>query len=77
MSDPTHINARVSAEATAKLALVRVAMASRARRFGLPSGDVDTVEAIEYALLSASPEVAADLFERKLKAEEAKARAKK
>ena len=52
------------------LALVMRTLAARAKRLGLRPAVIDKCEAVEFALLTASPEAAADRFQSELESRE-------
>ena len=52
------------------LALVMRTLAARAKRLGLRPAVIDQCEAVEFALLTASPEAAADRFQSELESRE-------
>ena len=52
------------------LALVMRTLAARAKRLGLRPSVIDQCEAVEFALLTARPEAAADRFQSELESRE-------
>jgi len=57
-------------DTAANLALVMAALTERAKRLGLRPSVIDQCEAVEFALLTARPEAAADRFQSELESRE-------
>jgi len=66
--NPTHTD--LCPDTAENLALVMRTLAARAKRLGLRPSVIDQCEAVEFALLTASPEAAADRFQSELESRE-------